>query len=105
MVLAAHTQKPSLLVEKVRILSYRVISKAKNGIEGDPFLLLTAASPSSSMVNTSSQIILKHDAFHRTDMRIAEGLIDESVFAVQEAVLHYLGVWLEEYTAPKPQRL
>jgi len=60
----------------------------------DPWRGATVSADGLNKANTTMQPIYVSDAFHGSDLLIANGLLDDTVRAVQAAALKYMKEWL-----------
>ena len=61
---------------------------------GDPWLGTTVSADGLNKANTTMQPIYESDGFHGSDIFAANGIVDETVHAVQMAGLEYMKMWL-----------
>ena len=61
---------------------------------GDPWREATVSADGLNKANTSTQPIYESDGFHCSDMDTQNGIVDETVYAVQIAALEYMKMWL-----------
>lgn len=54
----------------------------------------TVSADGLNKTNTTTQPIYESDGFHCSDLRIENGIVDETVHAVQMAGLEYMKTWL-----------
>ena len=61
---------------------------------GDPWREETVSADGLDKPNTTMQPIYESDGFHCSDLRAANGVADQTVYAVQMAALGYMKTWL-----------
>ena len=61
---------------------------------GDPWREATVSADGLNKANTTTQPIYESDGFHCSDLSIENGVVDETVHAVQMAALEYMKTWL-----------
>jgi pimeloyl-ACP methyl ester carboxylesterase len=64
-----------------------------NGLR-DPWREATVSADGLNKANTTMQPIYESDAFHCSDLHAENGIVDETVYAVQMAALEYMKTWL-----------
>jgi len=60
----------------------------------DPWRGATVSADGLNKANTTTQPIYESDGFHGSDLSVANGIVDETVYAVQMAGLEYMKMWL-----------
>lgn len=63
-------------------------------LTGDPWRGASVSADGLHKVNTTMQPIYESDGFHGSDILTANGLVDDTVRAVQVAALEYMKEWL-----------
>ena len=61
---------------------------------GDPWREATVSADGIDRASTAMQPIYMSDGFHGSDFFVKNGVVDESVHAVQMAALEYMKKWL-----------
>ena len=61
---------------------------------GDPWRGTSVSADGLDKANTSTQPIYESDGFHCSDLNTQNGIVDETVYAVQMAGLEYMKAWL-----------
>ena len=61
---------------------------------GDPWREATVSADGLNKASTSTQPIYESDGFHCSDLSAKNGVVDETVYAVQMAGLEYMKTWL-----------
>jgi len=64
-----------------------------NGLR-DPWREVTVSADGLNKDNTTTQPIYESDGFHCSDLHAENGVVDETVYAVQMAALEYMETWL-----------
>jgi hypothetical protein len=64
-----------------------------NGLR-DPWREATVSADGLNKASATTQPIYESDAFHCSDLHAENGIVDETVYAVQMAALEYMKTWL-----------
>ena len=63
-------------------------------LTGDPWREVTVSEDGLDKANTTTQPIYESDGFHCSDLLTKNGVVDETLHAVQMAGLEYMRMWL-----------
>ena len=63
-------------------------------VTGDPWREATVSEDGLNKANTTTQPIYEGDGFHCSDLLTENGVVDETVHAVQMAGFEYMKMWL-----------